>query len=96
MTKSVEEHTGKNAALETKKPEVHGQYRSTGQPHRIQCATTDENQSVEMDLDYCLGHLSVIVGALLFSQGSQSTATLIPCNLHLHSKFSHSGWPVLQ
>ena len=77
--------------LETKQPEVHGQYRSTGQPHCIQCAATDENQSVKTDLGYYLGHLLVIVGALLFSQGSQSTATLIPCSLHLHSEFSHSG-----
>jgi len=77
--------------LETKQPEVHGQYHSIGQPHHIQCAISDENQSVETDLGYCLGHLSVIVGALLFSQGSQSTATLIPCSLHLYSKFLHSG-----
>jgi len=82
--------------LETQQLEVHGHCRSAGQPHCIQCAVTDENQSVEMDLGYCLGQLSVIVGALLFSQGSQSTATLILCSLHLHLKFSHSGWPVLQ
>ena len=52
--------------LETKQPEVHGHYCTTGRPHCIQCAVTDENQSVEMDLGYCLGQLSVIVGALLF------------------------------
>ena len=45
------------------------------------------DQSVKMDLGYCLGQLSVIVGALLFSQGSQSTATLIPCSLHMHQNF---------
>jgi len=51
---------------------------STGRPHCTQCAVTDENQLVEMDLGYGLGQLPVVVGALLLSRGRQSTDTLIP------------------
>jgi len=84
----VEENRGQITVLETKHPEVHGHYLGTGWQHCIQCAVMDENQSIETDLGYFLGQLSVIVGALLFSRGRQSTDTLIPCSLQLHSKFS--------
>jgi len=41
-----------------------------------------------MDLGSRLGHLFVIVSGLFLNQGSHSTATIIPCNIHLHEIFS--------
>ena len=53
------------------------------------CAVMEENQTFYMDLGSHLGYLSVIVSGLFLNRGSHSTATMIPCNIHLHEICSH-------
>jgi hypothetical protein len=60
-----------------------------------QCVVTDENQTFETDLGSRLVHVSDITNGFSLIQGSLSTVTMIPCNIHLHKIVSQCR-PVLQ